>query len=97
MTNARAYNVALTQTTTASKGVNAKGTSKITFRAKGTVGGREIERTVVAQGAAAELIRGMVRKGAALNLRVLFDRAPANEDGSKGGEYLSVVALPKAA
>ena len=92
----RAYNLTLTQITTASKGKNAKGTPKITFRAKGTVGGREIERTVVAQGAAADLIKGMVRKGAELSLRVLFERAPANEDGSKGGEFLTVVGLPRA-
>ena len=91
----KAYNVVLTQTTTANKGKNAKGTAKITFRAKGTVGGREIERTVVAQGAAADLIKGMVRKGAELSLRVLFERAPANEDGSKGGEFLTVVGLPR--
>lgn len=94
--NARAYNLTLTQLTTASKGTNAKGTAKITFRAKGTVGKREVERTVVAQGAAADLIKGMVRKGATLELRCLFERAPANEDGSKGGEFLTVVGLPRA-
>jgi hypothetical protein len=92
---ARAYNIVATQLTTAKKGKNAKGTSKITFRAKATVGGREIERTVVAQGAAADLISGMVRKGSELKLRVLFERAPANDDGSKGGEFLTVVGLPR--
>lgn len=92
----KAYNLALTQLTTASKGKNSKGTEKITFRAKGTIGGREVERTVVAQGAAAELISGMVRKGATMDLRVLFDRAPANEDGTRGGEFLTVVGLPRA-
>ena len=96
----KAYNVVATQLTTASKGTNSKGTAKITFRAKLIVGkgdkAREIERTVVAQGAAAELIRGMVRKGNELKLRVLFERAPANDDGSKGGEYLTVVGLPTA-
>jgi hypothetical protein len=97
---AKAYNIVATQLTTANKGKNAKGTSKITFRAKLTVGkgdkAREIERTVVAQGAAADLISKMVRKGAELPLRVLFERAPANEDGSKGGEFLTVVGLPRA-
>jgi hypothetical protein len=94
----KAYNVVATQLTTASKGKNANGKSKITFRAKLTVGkgdkAREIERTVVAQGAAADLISGMVRKGSELKLRVLFERAPANDDGSKGGEFLTVVGLP---
>lgn len=59
--------------------------------------GREIERTVVAQGAAADAIASMVKKGASLSLRCLFERAPANEDGSQGGEYLTVVGLPRAA
>ena len=92
--NARAYNLALTQLTTASKGVNAKGTAKITFRAKGTIGGREVERTVVAQGASADLIKGMLRKGGTMSLRCLLERAPANENGKRGGEFLTVVGLP---
>jgi hypothetical protein len=92
----RAYNVVAKQITTAKKGVNAKGTAKITFRAKLTVGGREIERTVVAQGAAAALISGKLRKGNELPLRVLFERAPANEDGKRGGEFLTVVGEPRA-
>ena len=93
----KAYNIALVQTTAAKKATNANGKAKITFRAKTTMRGREIERTVVAQGAAAEQIAGMVKKGASLNLRCLFERAPANEDGSQGGEYLTVVGLPRAA
>ena len=97
MTN-KAYNLEITQLTTADKAVNAKGTAKITFRGKLTVGKnkREIERTVVAQGKAAEQIRGMMRKGSVLNLRCMFETAPANEDGSKGGEFLTVVDLPRA-
>lgn len=90
----KAYNVTATQLTTASKGKNVKGTKKITFRAALTVGGRAIERTVIAQGAAADLISGMLRKGSELSLRVLFERAPANENGKRGGEYLTVVGLP---
>ena len=95
MTN-RAYNLAITQLTTASKGVTATGKTKITFRGKTTVAGREIERTVVAQGAAAELLDGKLRKGNSIDLRVLFERAPANEDGKRGGEFMTVVALPRA-
>ncbi len=93
----KAYNIAMTQLTTAKKATNANGKAKITFRGKALVRGREVERTVVAQGAAAEQLTGMLKKGAALNLRCLFERAPANEDGSQGGEYLTVVGLPKAA
>jgi hypothetical protein len=92
--NAKAYNVTVTQITDAVVGQNANGKGKITFRAKGTIGKREIERTVVAQGAAATLIEGIIGKGNELKLRVLFDRAPANEDGKQGGEFLTVVGLP---
>lgn len=96
----KAYNVVVKQITTASKGKNVKGTSKITFRGQLTVGkgdkARLIERTVVAQGAAADLIASKLRKGNELPLRVLFERAPANDDGSKGGEFLTVVGEPRA-
>ena len=92
----RGYNLAVNQLTTANRSKNVNGRDKITFRGKTTVGGREIERTFVAQGKAAELISGMVRKGNTLNLRVIFERAPSNEDGKRGGEFCSVVALPRA-
>lgn len=94
MTN-RAYNIVATQLTTASKGVNAKGTEKITFRAKLTVAGREVERTIVAQGAAADLIKNIVRKGRQMKLRVLFETAPANDGAKRGGQFLTVVGLPR--
>lgn len=91
----KAYNVVVRQLTTAEKAVTATGKDKIKFRGKMTVGGREIERTVVAQGAAAALLTGKLRKGTDIALRCVFERAPANDDGSKGGEFLSVVALPR--
>ena len=93
----KGYNVTVNQLTTAKKGTNANGKAKISFRGKMTVGGREVERTFLAQGAAADLISGMVRKGAELALRVIFERAPANDQGGRGGEYCSVVGLPRAA
>ena len=92
--NGKAYNVTVTQITEANVGTNSNDKSKITFRAKGTIGGREVERTVVAQGAAADLISDMLGMGNELKLRCLFSRAPANEDGKKGGEFLTVVGLP---
>ena len=52
-------------------------------------------RTVVAQGKAAELISGMLRKGNNLELRCLFENAPGTEEGKRGGEFLSVVGLPQ--
>ena len=92
----RAYNMTIKQITTAERSENANGTPKIKFRGELTLRGETRTRTVVAQGKAAELITGMVRKGNSMDLRVLFERAPANEDGKRGGEFLSVVGLPEA-
>ena len=94
--NNRAYNVSVTQLTTASKAPAANGTDKITFRGSLTIKGQTRERTVVAQGKAAALIASNMRKGNVHDLRVLFERAPANDDGGRGGEFLTVVALPRA-
>lgn len=95
MTN-KAYNIVATQLTAAKKGSNSKGTPKLTFRVKTSFGGREIERTVLAQGKSVDLLKGLTKKGAELKLRVIPARAPANEDGSKGGEYFTLVDLPRA-
>ena len=92
----KAYNVTAVQTATAVRTVIGSGTKQIKFRADVTVRGKVVSRTIVAQGKAADLISGMVRKGNTLNLRCVFERAPANEDGKRGGEFLSVVALPRA-
>ena len=90
----KAYNFTVRQLTSAEKSVTASGTDQVKFRGKLTVGGREIERTIVAQGAAADLLKGKLRKGTDIDLRVMFSRAPSNDNG-KGGEFLTVVALPK--
>lgn len=94
MTN-KAYNVVASQLTSAVKAKNVNGKDKVTFRAKLTVGGREIERTVVAQGAAADLLKGKLRKGSDVALRVMFETAPANDGGKRGGQFLTVVGLPR--
>ena len=91
----RAYNLKIKQTTTAERSENANGTPKIKFRGELTLRGETRTRTVVAQGKAAELISGMVRKGNSMDLRCVFDRAPGTEEGKQGGEFLSVVGLPQ--
>ena len=91
----KAYNVTALPLATAIKSVTSTGTDQIKFRASMTVGGREIERTVIAQGASAALIKGKIRKGTPIALRCVFERAPANDNG-KGGEFLVVVGLPLA-
>lgn len=92
----KAYNLELTPVATAKKSKTATGKDMIKFRATATVRGRLVERTVVAQGAAAAMIKGMVRKGTAVAMRVLIENAPANEEGKRGGEFFTVVGLPVA-
>ena len=93
--NKKAYNFTVKQTTTAERSTTASGTKQIKFRGELTLRGETRTRTVVAQGKAAELISGMLRKGNELDLRCVFDNAPGAEEGKKGGEFLSVVGLPK--
>ena len=93
--NNRAYNLKMKQTNTAVRTTTKSGKPQIKFTGELTLRGETRTRTVVAQGKAADLISGMVRKGSELELRCLFENAPANEDGKRGGEFLSVVGLPK--
>lgn len=93
--NQQAYNFTVTQLETAKKSKTATGKDQVKFRAAVTIRGRETERTVIAQGASFDLVKDMVRKGKTLALRCVFDNV-ANDDGSKGGEFLKVVALPRA-
>jgi len=94
-TKGKGYNYSVKQLTTAERTTTASGTKQIKFRGSLKLRGKDAERTIVAQGKSAELIEGMLRKGNTLDLRVVFNRAPANEDGSKGGEFLSVIDLPR--
>lgn len=92
----KAYNFTVKQTDTAVRSQTSKGTQQIKFRGELTLRGQTRTRTIVAQGKAAELISGMVRKGNSMDLRCVFERAPGTEEGKQGGEFLSVVGLPKA-
>lgn len=94
-TSQRAYNYDVEQLTTAERTTLSNGTKQVKFRAKLTIRGEIKERTVIAQGKAVDLLTGKLRKGNKFGLRVVFNRAPANDNG-RGGEYLSVVDLPRA-
>lgn len=93
----KAYNVKATPLARATTSTMATGKKQIKFRATMTVRGKLVERTIIAQGAAADLVKGMIKKGQEVALRVLFERAPANDDSKRGGEYCSIVALPRVA
>lgn len=78
--------------------VTAAGTPKLTFRAaiRGK-GGRTLERTVVAKGKAHNALIPLLRIGEEVSIRAFYDRMPANEDGTRGAEYVTAIGLPKAA
>lgn len=90
----KGYNISITPLGDIDTTPNAKGTAKIKFRGKFTTRGKDRERTVVAQGKAADAIRDVLVAGTPVALRVLFENAPSEEEGKKGGEYLSVLGLP---
>lgn len=94
--SAKAYNLKITPKGAVEDATTASGTRKIKFRGTYVVQGKERERTVIAQGKAAELIAGMVTTGEEIGLRCIFETAPALEEGKKGGEFVTVVALPRA-
>lgn len=89
----RGYNLNLaikesTETTTA--------TGKPMIRAKVglTLRGRQVTRTLVAMGAAADAIRDVIVPGENAMVRCLFDQVE-NENGEKGGQFLSALGLPR--
>lgn len=90
------YNVTITPLTVVA-GKNVKGTEKITGRATvKKADGSTLERTFVAQGAAAAAVGAVLKVGETVTVRAFYDRAPANDQGKRGGEYLTLLALPKA-
>jgi len=89
----KAYNLNVTPLTEADTTPTSAGGKKTKFRGTFVQGGKTVERTVVAQGKAADLIDGMITPGTAVALRCIYSRAPG-EEGKKGGEFLTVVALP---
>jgi hypothetical protein len=91
----KGYNIALTpKDGTIDTSPTSTGTKKIKFRATMKLRGQDRERTVVAMGKSAEAIEGMIEAGKEVSLRVLFDRAPSQEEGKKGAEYLTVLGIP---
>ena len=93
-TGGKGYNMTITPKGDIDTTPTATGTKKIKFRATFDQKGTSRERTVVAMGKAAEAIEGKIVAGEAIALRVLFDRAPSQEEGKRGAEFLTVLGLP---
>ena len=92
-TGRKGYNLKITPKGDVETTTTAVGKTKIKFRGTFSQRGKTIERTVVAQGKAAAAIASVIIPGQEVGLRCLFENAPANEDGRKGGEYLAVLDL----
>lgn len=93
----KGYNLTLTPQGEIDTTPNSAGTPKKRFKATYVSKGKTFTRTVIAQGKAAAATEGLIVEGQPVVLRCVFNRAPANEDETLGGEFLSVVAVPKAA
>jgi hypothetical protein len=89
------YNIKMTPVSAPEASTIATGTAQVKFRAKMTLRGKEVERTVMAQGKSVEFVEG-VEVGNEVTLRCLFEEAPAAEEGKRGGQFLSVVGKPRA-
>lgn len=90
---AKGYNIAVTVIGTIDTTPTVKGTKKIKFRGSFNRQGKTVERTVVAQGAAADAIEAVITAGATATLRVIFDSVPG-DDGKPAGQFLTVLGLP---
>lgn len=90
---AKAYNISITPLSIVDD-KNVKGTRKISGRATFLRSGKSYERTFIAQGKAADAVAGALVVGTPVTIRTLFDRAPANDEGKKGGEFLTLIAMP---
>lgn len=89
----RAYNLTMTATEISTK-TDSAGKNFIKAKVGLTIRGRETTRTLIAQGKAMEAIKDTLVVGSEVKIRCLFSNAD-NDDGSKGGEYLTAIGLPR--
>lgn len=92
------HTITLTPITPIEANTTDAGTPRLTFRAQVRAkGGRTLERTVVATGRAHDALAGMLRTGEQIRVRGFYDRAPANDEGRRGEEYITAICLPRKA
>lgn len=89
----KGYNIDVTVMSEIDTTPNAKGTAKLKFRGSFVRNGKTFERTVIAQGKAADAVAASLVQGETTKLRIIFDHVQL-EDGKQGGEFLTVLGLP---
>lgn len=88
-----AYNLNLSVQET-SETTTSTGKPKIVSKVGLTLRGRQVTRTMVAMGAAADAVRDVMVPGETVRVRCLFDQVEG-EDGAKGGQFLTAIGLPR--
>lgn len=90
----KAYNLTVVPGSVSTVTNNKTGTKSFRTRVTTTMNGRQVERTLVASGKMHAALKGQLRKGREIALRCLISHV-ANDDGSRGGEFLTAVAIPQ--
>ena len=88
----RAYNLKVTPSAVEVK-TDSRGKEFIRASVALKIRGRDATRTLIAQGKAMDAIQNVLVVGEEASIRCLFSNY-MNDEGEKGGEYLSAVGLP---
>ena len=91
-TAGRAYNLKVTPTAVEVK-TDSRGKEFIRASVALKIRGRDATRTLIAQGKAMDAVQNVLVVGEEASVRCLFTTV-TNDDGGKGGEYLSAIGLP---
>ena len=91
-TAGRAYNLKVTPTAVEVK-TDSRGKEFIRASVALKIRGRDATRTLIAQGKAMAAVQNVLVVGEEASVRCLFTTV-INDDGGKGGEYLSAIGLP---
>lgn len=94
-TAGRAYNLTMTASAVEMK-TDVRGKEYIKATVDMNIRGRAAKRTVIAQGKAVDMVKDVLVIGQEAKIRCLFSNY-VNDDGEKGGEFLTVVGLPETA
>ena len=93
--NGKAYNLKLTATEIEDK-IDTRDAPYIAAKVSVKLNGEIRTRTLIAQGKARDAIKDVLIVGEEVAIRCLFSNA-TNDEGKKGGEYLTAIGLPRKA
>ena len=91
-TGGRGYNLKVTPSAVEVK-TDSRGKEFIRASVALKIRGRDATRTLIAQGKAMDAVQAVLVEGQEASIRCLFQNY-LNDDGEKGGEYLTAIGLP---